>query len=211
MINNNNFNNNQNYNFNNNIIKQNNNKEIYQKDLNNQNYNNQVYTRNMQHTFFGKLQIQWKRDGTNKALITGLKINGVEQNANLYTLNQGISICLPVQDNKFIDVQFKNNILKICDTSDCTYPLAEFNPLAQEVTYHVTQPTNAAAVEQGQVGVYDEDAQLLMDVLKNGEKLEDNGFVINPEDGGGQSISKNGKVLFKGKFDQKNHQLVRKI
>ena len=65
----------------------------------------------------------------------------------------------------------------------------------------VTPPINAAAVEQGQVGVYDEDAQLLMNVLKNGEKLEDNGFVINPEDGGGQSISKNGKKLFVGKME----------
>ncbi len=57
------------------------------------------------------------------------------------------------------------------------------------------------AVEQGDVGLYDPDANLLMEVLNSGEELSDAGFVVGPEDNGRKSISKDGKVLFVSKIE----------
>ena len=102
---------------------------------NNQNYNNQVvYITTITHQFFGELKIFWRHDGTGKALITGLTINGTKSDANLGTLNQGqSSIWLPTIDNQYIDIQFQNNILRICDIRNHNQPLTTINLLTQKI------------------------------------------------------------------------------
>ena len=129
----------------------NNNQGFYQNSnqfnqFNNQINNNQEYITKIERQFFGKLQIQWKRDGTNKALITGLTINGIKCNSNLYNINRGDNIWLPVDNNnKYIDVQFQDNILKIYDIWNYSKPLATINLSEQQVNQNqnVNQNFNA--------------------------------------------------------------------
>ena len=173
---------------------------------------------------------EWKYDTIRKQLVF-LSIDGTRHNCQ--HINNGGDF-IAYYNGVYCKILFNEGYIKILRNYD-SIPLAiinastgaiNVNPQQVNNNYNiynnqnnvsnfgnnnslnVVQPTIAAAVEQGQVGAYDEDTKLLMDVLNNGGKLKDNGFVINPEDGGGQSITKNGKVLFKGKFDQKNHQLV---